>query len=302
MTLARTILPEHRRPRLRQRLEGGELVRALECHNPLSAMVGAAAVGRQGLRFDALWVSGFANATALGLPDAELNLLERKIDHVADIAAASDLPLIVDADTGGDVLAFTKLCLRLEALGVSAVVVEDKAGEKRTSLAENVAHQMEDPLVFVDKIAGARSAMASPDTLIFARTEALIAGLGVGEALRRAEVFLAGAPDGLVVHSKDRSGADVLAFLEGYRHLQARLEVRKPLMLIPTAYNQFTGAELAARGASVIIHGNHLIRAAFRAMGEAAQLILDHDRSQEADAVCAPVTALFEAVGVDLAR
>lgn len=300
MSLAKTILTEHRRPRLRAALTSATPVRAIECHNPLSAMLGAAARGRDGAAFDALWVSGFANATALGLPDAELNLLERKLDGVADIAAVTDLPLIVDADTGGSPLAFSRTCLRLEAQGVSAVVVEDKAGEKRTSLAEGVSHQMEDPDAFVEKIAIARTAMRSPDTLIFARTEALIAGLGLAEALRRAEVYLRGAPDGLVVHSKDGSGGEVLAFLDGYRDLQARIGVSKPLMLIPTAYNQFTGAELAARGASVIVHGNHMVRAAFRAMTDAARFILDHDRSLEADAVCAPVSALLDAVGVEL--
>jgi phosphoenolpyruvate phosphomutase len=301
MPLVKHILPEERRPRLGALLEAGQPIRAIECHNPLSAMLGAAAESRTGRRFDALWVSGFANATALGLPDAELNLLERKLGGVVDIAAVTDLPLIVDADTGGDALAFSRTCLRLEASGVSAIVVEDKAGEKRTSLAEGVAHQMEDPDRFVAKIAVARTAMRSADTLIFARTEALIAGLGVDEAVRRAEIYLRGAPDGLVVHSKDKSGAEVRAFLVAYRELQARVGIAKPLMLIPTAYHHIGGQELIEAGASIIVHGNHMIRAAFKAMSEAASLILENDRSLEADAVCAPVTSLFDAVGVELA-
>jgi phosphoenolpyruvate phosphomutase len=300
MSLARHCLPELRRPRLRTALREQRLLRVIECHNPLSAMLGAAAEGAGGQRFDALWVSGFSNATAMGLPDAELSLLERRLDSIADIAAVTSLPLVVDADTGGDDLAFACLCRRLESLGVSALVVEDKAGAKRTSLAASVRHQMEDPRAFVGKIAGAKAAMLSPDVMIVARIESLIAGLGLADALARAEIYLAGSPDGVAIHSKDRSGREVLDFMDGYRALEQRLGVHKPLVLIPTAYNHLTGAELHACGASIVIHGNHMVRAAFEAMRQTARILLDHDRSLEADSTCAPVTALFDAVGVDL--
>jgi phosphoenolpyruvate phosphomutase len=263
-------------------------------------MLGSMAEGASGQRFDALWASGFAQATAMGLPDAELSLLERRLDTISDIAAVTSLPLIVDADTGGDPLAFAHLCRRLEALGASAVIVEDKSGAKRTSLAASVRHEMADPTQFVAKIAQAKAAMLSGDVMIFARIESLIAGLGVADALARAEVYLAGEPDGLVIHSKDRSGREVLEFMAGYDALQQRLRIRKPLVLIPTAYNHFTGAELHARGAALVIHANHLVRAAFQAMKQTATLLLDHDRSLEADALCAPVTDLFDTVGVDV--
>jgi phosphoenolpyruvate phosphomutase len=300
MYLAHPCLPEVRRPALRMALREQRLLRAIECHNPLSAMLGAAAVGAQGHGFDALWASGFSNATAMGLPDAELSLLERRLDSIGDIAAVTSLPIIVDADTGGDELAFACLCRRLEAFGVSGIIIEDKAGAKRTSLAASVQHQMEDPLTFVRKIAGAKAAMLGPDVMIFARIESLIAGLGLDDALARAEIYLAGAPDGLVIHSKDRSAREILEFMDGYEALQQRLGLRKPLVLIPTAYSHLTGAELHARGAAIVIHGNHMVRAAFAAMKQTAKILLDHDRALEADAVCAPVAELFDAVGVDI--
>ena len=293
-------LPEQRRPKLRASLAEGRLLRAIECHSALSAMLGASAIGGTGRCFDALWASGFAHATTMGLPDAELSWLERRLDSIADIGAATALPIIVDADTGGDDLAFTHLCRRLEALGVSGIVVEDKAGAKRTSLAASVHHQMADPTVFVEKIARAKATMLTPDVMIFARIESLIAGLGLDDALLRAEIYLLGAPDGLVIHSKDRSAREVLDFMAGYRALQHRLEVWKPLALIPTAYNHLTGADLHAHGAAMVIHANHLVRAAFEAMRQTAKMLLDNDRSLEADTLCAPVTALFDAVGVDL--
>ena len=301
MTLRRHILPEARRGALRRRLVGGPLpLRTCECHDALSAMLVAAASSDAGLAFDALWASGFAHATSLGLPDAELALLERKLGSIAEIASATALPIIADADTGGDMLAFSQLCLRMEALGVSAVVIEDKTGAKRTSLAEGVAHAMEDPLVFAAKIAAAKAALLSDEMMIFARIESLIAGLGLADALTRARVYLESEADGLVIHSKDKTGKEIFDFLARYRALQDEVAITKPLILIPTAYPHFTGAELAEAGASIIIHGNHMIRAAFAAMRDAAASILTHDRALESEAVCAPVADLLAAVGVDL--
>jgi 2-methylisocitrate lyase-like PEP mutase family enzyme len=300
MYLARPCLPEVRRPMLRAALRERRLLRAIECHNPLSAMLGATAAGAHGQRFDALWASGFSIAAAMGLPDAELSLLERRLDSIADITAVTSLPLVVDTDTGGDDLAFACLCRRLEALGTSGIIIEDKAGAKRSSLAASVHHQMEEPEAFVRKIASAKAAMLSGEVMIFARIESLIAGLGLDDALSRAEVYLAGAPDGVVIHSKDRSAREIVDFMAGYQALEQRLGIRKPLVLIPTAYNHVTGAELHARGASMVIHGNHMVRAAFEAMKQTAKILLDHDRSLEADTICAPVTELFDAVGVDL--
>jgi 2-methylisocitrate lyase-like PEP mutase family enzyme len=301
MSLHTLSLPENRRPRLAAALRDQRLLRAIECHSPLSAMIGASAsAGPEGLTFDALWASGFSHATAMGLPDAELSLLERRIDTIGDIAAASALPIVADADTGGDDLAFVQLCRRLEAIGVSAVVVEDKSGAKRTSLADNVEHQLEDPRAFADKIAVARKSVLTSEFLIFARIESLIAGAGLEDALARAEIYLRSAASGVVIHSKDKSAQEIFAFMDGFGALRKRLGIDKPLVLIPTAYHHVTGAELHRRGAQLIIHGNHMVRAAFRAMKEAARSLLEHDRSLEADSVCAPVKELFDAVGVEL--
>lgn len=299
MTGSTRILPEQRRGALRRLLGAGKSVRALECHSPLSAILASQARGASGEGFDALWASGFANATTLGLPDAELSLLERRLDGIADIASLTTLPIIADADTGGDTLAFASLCLRLEALGVSGIVVEDKAGSKRTSLAEGAAHAMENPHRFIEKIARARQAMLSSDVMIFARIESLIAGIGLDDALSRAEIYLRGAPDGVVIHSKDKTGVEIFEFMDRYKALQSRLGIRKPLVLIPTAYPQYYGKDLCDRGASVIIHGNHMIRAAFRAMQQAASSILDHDRALEAEGFTAPVKDLLAVVGTD---
>jgi 2-methylisocitrate lyase-like PEP mutase family enzyme len=302
MLLTRAILPEARRPVLKQLLREQRVLRAIECHNALSAALGATASAGEGaarIEFDMLWASGFSHATALALPDAELSVLERRLDAIADIASATSKPIIADVDTGGDDMALAGLCRRLEYLGVSAAIVEDKAGAKRTSLADSAVHTLEDPQTFCAKIAAAKAQLLSRDFLIFARIESLIAGAGLADALSRAEIYLQSQADGVAIHSKDRTGAEVIGFMEGYRQLQRSTGVTKPLVCIPTAYNQFTAVELHRFGAHIVIHGNHMIRAAYRGMQQAAHTILQHDRSAEADAFCTPVSEIFKSVGVD---
>jgi phosphoenolpyruvate phosphomutase len=268
----------------------------------LSALLGSNALGnseRGKLEFDVLWASGFAHATCLGLPDSELAILERRIDSIADIAAVTAKPILADADTGGDEMALLALCRRLEQMGVGGAVVEDKTGAKRTSLASDVHHDLEDPQRFVAKINYTKRGLLTEDFLLFARIESLIAGAGLDDALNRADAYLRSSAAGIVIHSKDRSGAEVVSFMKEYARIQHKLNVSKPLVCIPTAYPHITGAELHKLGASVVIHGNHMVRAAYRGMQLAAQSILDHDRSLEANAVCAPVDELLKAIGVD---
>lgn len=302
MTLKHRTLAQDRRGQLKAMLAAGRKLRAIEAHNPLSALIGSTAAieNPDGTtkEFDAIWLSGFTNAAARALPDVELARFERRLESIEEIAAATAKPLIADADTGGDALAFQYLCARLEALGVSLVIVEDKVFPKRSSLAPGVHHDLEDPAVFTAKIAKAKAACLSDEMLIFARIESLIAGAGLDDALARARAYLGSEADGIAVHSKDDTGAEIFAFLDAYKPLCDELGIAKPLLCIPTAYNFVTDRELFERGADIVIHANHLLRAAYQAMTEASASILAHDRSREADALCVALPELFELIGV----
>lgn len=299
--LACHILPEERRPKLRQQLGQDRALRFMEAHNPLSALIAtsAATTGPDGnaAHFDGLWLSGFSIATSRALPDIELARLERRLETVEEIASATDLPLIVDADTGGEPIAFASLCARLETLGVSAVIVEDKVFPKRTSLAAGVHHELENTAAFIAKIAAAKRVIRSADFLIFARTEALIAGRGMEEAIARAEAFLKSEADGVLIHSKEKTGDDIAEFAARYRALAGHLGLVKPLLVVPTAYPQWTEAQLYAAGVSIVIYGNHQIRAAHAAMTAASTSVLRHGRALEVGAVISSVAQLVAQVG-----
>ena len=120
--------------------------------------------------------AGTVTAAARGLPDLGLLSMREMADNAGVLARAVSIPVIAAADTGGDALAFQYLAAKLEALGVSLIIVEDKVFPKRTSLAAGVRHDLEDPVAFADKIAKAKAAMLTDDVLIFARIESLIAG------------------------------------------------------------------------------------------------------------------------------
>ena len=301
MTLIHRILPETRRARLRQLIESGNLVRTIEAHSGISALVSSEMTstnhGATGRSFDALWLSSLSSSAARGLPDMELYALERRLELVEEILHATAKPVIVDGDTGGDETAFEYLCARLEVAGVSAVVIEDKQHPKRNSLSSKSAHVLENPAVFGRKIRRGRDALLSPDFMIFARLESLIAGETVDDALRRAAIYLDHGAHGVMIHSKDRQPHAVFEFLDRFRDGG----FKQPVICVPTTYNDVPAEELKSRGASIVIHANHMLRAAHLAMTQVCRSILDNDRSLEADNIISPVAEIFRVVGYDAA-
>ena len=301
MHLDQSTLPESRRPKLRSLVQSGAPIRAIEVHSGLSAMVCSQAVGPAGLgpsaQFDAFWVSSLTGSASRGLPDMEMYAVERRLELVDEVCHATTRPIIVDGDTGGEATALEYLSVRLEAMGVSAVVVEDKQHPKRNSLSLDSSHVLEQPDLFAAKIRRARRALRSDSFMIFARLESLIAGETVEDALRRAEIYVAAGAHGVMIHSKDKDAGPIFEFLDRFR----RLGYTEPVICVPTTYNSVRAQELFDRGAQIVIHANHMLRAAHFAMRQACETILANDRTLELDNMCTPVTELFRLVGYDAA-
>jgi phosphoenolpyruvate phosphomutase len=128
--------------------------------------------------------------------------------------------------------------------------------------------------------------------MIIARLESLIAGGTVNEALERAIAYAGAGADGIMIHSKEKSGEDVREFCLRFRKEYKRI----PLVLVPTTYNQFTEAEFETWGANIIIYANHMLRASYPAMYETARLILEKERSLEADKLCMPIKEILSLI------
>jgi len=97
--------------------------------------------------------------------------------------------------------------------------------------------------------------------------------------LKRAEAYLAAGASGIMIHSKEKSGADIKKFLNVYN----KLEGRKPLMLVPTSYSKIHETELRDWGANIIVYANQLLRAAYPAMENTALSILQNGRAYEVE-------------------
>lgn len=244
-----------RNARFRQQLQHATLMHAMSAHNPLSARLAADS------GFDAIWGSGFELSASYAVPDANILSAGQHLDMMRAIAAVVDIPVIADIDTGfGNAINVAYAVPQYEAAGVSAVVMEDKTFPKDTSLRADGRQELVRTEEFQGKLEAACAARRDPDFCVIARTEALIAGLGQAEALARASAYEAAGADAILIHSKQTTPHEVLAFIAAWQG-------RVPLVLVPTAYPQMREADIQALGkVGLVIYGNHAIRAAVGAM------------------------------------
>lgn len=283
--------PDYRRGLLKQMLHLKPFVSVMEASNGLTGLIvenTKVLDETTGLprSFDAMWISSLCDSTFKGKPDIELVDLTSRINTMNEIMEVTTKPIILDGDTGGKEEHFVFNVKTLERIGVSAVIIEDKTGLKKNSLfGTDVLQKLEDPHVFASKIKAGKQALTTRDFLIIARLESLIAGKDIADALMRAKIYIDAGADGIMIHSKSKTGDDIIEFISEFRKYSKDI----PIIVVPTSYNHWTEKELAEKGANIIIHANHLLRSAYPAMVKTAETILKNGRSKEADQYCLPI-------------
>ena len=238
------------------------LLAALQRERPLQiagAINAYAALLAQDAGFRALYLSGSGVASAsFGLPDLAMTTLSEVVAETRRITAATDLPLLVDVDTGfGDGLGIGRTVRELTLAGAAGVHLEDQVAAKRCG------HRLGKALVsgaeMEDRIRAAVAARGSGDLLIMARTDAL-AVEGLERAVERACAYAA-------------AGADAIFFeaareLSEYARVAAAVAV--PVLANMTEFGVsplFTLSELREHGVAMVLYP----LTAFRAMSHAAQ-------------------------------
>lgn len=290
--------PDYRRGLLKRMLHLKPFVAVMEASNGLTGLIveNTKVIDKETSlprSFDAMWISSLCDSTFKGKPDIELVDLTSRINTINEIMEVTTKPIILDGDTGGKEEHFVFNVKTLERLGVSAIIIEDKTGLKKNSLfGTDVVQTLEDPHVFASKIKAGKQALTTRDFLIFARLESLIAGKDIDDAMMRAKIYVEAGADGIMIHSKHKTGEDIIEFMRRFREYSKDI----PIVLVPTSYNHFTEKELASKGASIIIHANHLLRSAYPAMVKAAESILEHGRSKEADPLCLPIKDILRLI------
>jgi phosphoenolpyruvate mutase len=286
-------MPEYRRKRLRQLIEICPIVKAIEVHSGLTGLIAEKTVvvtNGELDQFDAMWVSSLCDSIAKGKPDIELVDMSSRIRTLEEVLDVTTKPIILDGDTGGLIEHFVYNVRTLERMGISAVIIEDKVGLKRNSLFGTDVEQTQDSIEnFCAKIKAGKDALRTDEFMIIARIESLILERGMEDALNRAFAYVKAGADGIMIHSRQKSPAEVFEFCDRFREV----EKKAPLVVVPTSYNTVTEQELAARGVNIVIYANQLTRSAFPAMQETAASILKHHRAQEVDAKLLPIKEII---------
>jgi phosphoenolpyruvate phosphomutase len=250
-----------RSAKLRQMLQSPQLEFLMEAHNGLSARI----VREAG--FGGIWASGLSISAQFGVRDNNEASWTQVVDVLEFMADASDLPILLDGDTGyGNFNNMRRLVRKLEQRGIAGVCIEDKQFPKTNSFLNGERQPLADTEEFAGKIAAGKDTQNDPDFSIVARVEALIAGWGMEEALRRAEAYRVAGADAILIHSKLSKPDEIVTFAREWAR-------RLPLVIVPTKYYSTPTDVFRQAGISTVIWANHLVRSAVSAMQSVAKEI-----------------------------
>ncbi len=244
------ITPPEKRRRLRAALASGELLQFPGAFNPLSARL----IERKG--FDGVYISGAVLSAELGLPDIGLTTLTEVAARAAQIARMTDLPVLVDADTGfGESMNVARSVQTFEDAGVAALHIEDQVNPKRCGHLDGKS--VVDTGTALQRIRAAADARRDPDLLIMARTD-IRAVEGLDAAIDRARQLVDAGADAIF--------PEAMRDLSEFAAVRAALDV--PVLANMTEFGKselFGADQLREIGVNLVIYPVSLLRIAMGA-------------------------------------
>ncbi|MDQ1573187.1 MAG: methylisocitrate lyase [Actinomycetota bacterium] len=245
------ITPADKRAAFRARLASGDILQLPGAFNPLSAKL----IEDKG--FDGVYISGAVIAADLGLPDIGLTTLTEVAGRAQQISRMTDLPSLVDADTGfGEPMNVARTIQSLEDAGVAGLHIEDQVNPKRCGHLDGKA--VVDADTATKRIRAAADARRDPNLLIMARTD-IRAIDGVEAAITRAKQLVDAGADAIF--------PEAMADLAEFEAVRKAVDV--PILANMTEFGKsrlFTRQQLADVGINIVIYPVSLLRLA---MGEA---------------------------------
>jgi phosphoenolpyruvate phosphomutase len=268
--------PAVRIHRWRRLLAYQPVVRLLDVHNGLSGLIvehTQVKINGKTEEFDAMWFSTLTDALSKAKPDIGYVDLSSRLNTIHEILEGTTKPLIVDGRSGGSKEHFIFTVKTLERLGVSAVVIDDKAkfGEAVFS-PDGIRQTQEDANGFAQKISAGKKAQVTADFSIIARIASLITSKGHEDALLRAQAYIEAGADAVMIQSR----ADNLADLFKFCHAYAQLETKTPLLSALPGYDSLNEDQLVEAGVQVIIYPDQILRASYTNMVNMAKALLVH--------------------------
>ena len=128
--------------------------------------------------------------------------------------------------------------------------------------------------------------------MIIARVESLILGKSVDDAIERAVAYCKAGADGVMIHSKERTGNDIKKFCKAFR----KLNKITPIVVVPSTYNHIKEKEFQNWGVNIVIYANHMLRSSYPAMNKVAIEILKNGRSSDVNEDCMSIKEILELI------
>jgi phosphoenolpyruvate phosphomutase len=247
----------------KQMLNSAQAEFIMEAHDGLSAKI------VQEAGFKGIWASGLSMSAAMGVRDNNEASWTQVLEVLEFMSDSTQIPILVDADTGyGNFNNVRRLVTKLEQRNVAAMCIEDKLFPKTNSFINGEEQELANIDEFCGKIKAAKDTQSDPDFCVVARVEALIAGLGQAEALRRAEAYYKAGADAILIHSKIASADQILDFMKAWKNMG-------PIVIVPTMYYKTPTKVLENAGVSLIIWANHMLRSSIKAMQNTASQVFN---------------------------
>ena len=238
--------------------------------------------------FDAIWAGSFAISATHALPDASILTMTEFLNVSSNIVQSCKIPVIADCDTGyGGPSNVSHTVKKFELAGVAAICIEDKTFPKQNSLLKNGKQELISEKEFVAKILAAKEAKSNKNFMIIARTEALIAELGMNEALQRATAYQNAGADAILIHSKKETPDEIFEFSESWKG-------KIPLVVVPTTYPTVGIDELIKNKFKMTIYANQTLRVAYSAMNNMLREIKDCERISDIKQEMSSMEDIFE--------
>ena len=267
--------------KLRALLESSELEFIMEAHNGISALI----VEKAG--FKGIWGSGLSMSAQYAVRDSNEASWTQVVDMLEFMSDATEIPILLDGDTGyGNFNNMRRLVKKLEQRDIAGVCIEDKLFPKTNSFIDGERQPLAEVDEFCGKIKAGKDSQNDEDFCIVARVEALIAGWGIKEALRRAEAYHEAGADGILIHSKLSQADEILEFASEWAN-------RSPLVIVPTTYYSTLTDIFRNADISLVIWANHMIRAAVASMEKICADIYENESVAGVEDNIAPVKQLF---------
>ena len=242
--------------------------------------------------FDAIWAGSFAISATHALPDASIMTMTEFLAVASNMVESCKIPVIADCDTGfGGPSNISHMIKKYENSGIAAVSIEDKIFPKQNSLFKDGKQEMISKKDFVAKLVAAKNAKNNSNFVIIGRTEALIADLGIEEALDRAAAYEKAGADIIFIHSRKKDPDEIFEFYKKWKG-------KTPIMSVPTAFPTVTLDELKSRGVQMVVFAHQTTLAAFAAISDVVKQLSKINSLSEVNTKTASMEDLFKLQGM----